>query len=118
MITVYTYQKCTACRAALRWLDANHIDYTVKAIRETPPSKEELRAALTIMQGKLRPLFNTSGNDYRQQGLADRLPQMDAEEAINRLHANGNLVKRPFLIGDDVALTGFNPEVWRRSLLG
>ena len=117
MLTVYIYQKCSTCRDAIKWLDAHGVRYVAKPIRETPPSRDELAAALERMDGRIRRLFNTSGMDYRAQGLAQRLPGMSDEEAIALLCGNGMLVKRPFVIGDGVALAGFDAEKWRAALL-
>jgi arsenate reductase-like glutaredoxin family protein len=41
---------------------------------------------------------------------------MSEPEAIKLLAANGNLVKRPFFLGEDFGLVGFKPEVWERAL--
>ena len=116
MLRVYIYQKCSTCRDALKWLDAHGIKYEVKAIRETPPSKPELKVALDAFNGDLRKIFNTSGMDYRALGLKDRLPNMSENEALEMLSSHGNLVKRPFVIGDGVVLTGFKEAVWKSVL--
>jgi arsenate reductase len=117
MPIVYTYAKCGTCRDALKWLDQHGIPCEIKAIRETPPTAAELKSALKLMGGDLRKLFNTSGQDYRELGLKDRLPTFTEDDAIALLSENGNLVKRPFLIGDGTALVGFKPEIWRKALL-
>ncbi len=116
MLTVYTYQNCSTCRDALKWLASHGIPHTVKPIRETPPSPVELKKALTALDGDLRKLFNTSGKAYRALGLKDKLPAMTPADAISLLSENGNLVKRPFLIGDGKALTGFKPAIWAATL--
>ncbi len=116
MLKVYAYQKCSTCRDALKWLDAHRVPHTVKAIRETPPTSAELKTALKLQGGDIRKLFNTSGMDYRVLGMKDKLPAMTEADAIGLLSKNGNLVKRPFLIGDGKALVGFKPETWRDSL--
>ena len=90
---------------------------TLKAIRETPPDKEELDRALKQLGGDIRKLFNTSGMDYRALGMKEKLPSMSDDEAISLLSKNGNLVKRPFVIGNGVVLTGFKPEAWKDALL-
>lgn len=118
MLTFYGYSKCSTCRDALKWLDARGIPYQSKAIRETPPSHEELTAALSAFDGDRRKLFNTSGMDYRALGLKDELPLKTDEEALALLRSNGNLVKRPFLIGPGVFLTGFKQELWEQALVG
>lgn len=116
MITVYTYQKCSTCRAALAWLAANAVPHETKPIRETPPSMPELKSALELHNGEIRRLFNTSGMDYRALGMKEKLPAMTENEALALLAANGNLVKRPFVTGPGIALNGFKPEVWKKAL--
>ena len=116
MLKVYAYQKCGTCRDALKWLDARGIPYTVLAIRETPPSPAELKAAIDSFGGDLRKLFNTSGLDYRTLDLKDKLPAMSEAEAIDLLARHGNLVKRPFVVGDGTFLTGFKTDVWQEAL--
>lgn len=116
MITVYAYKNCSTCRIALKWLAAHRIPHEVKAIRETPPSDAELKAALHANGGDLRKLFNTSGTDYRALGLKDRLPDMTKAEVLALLHENGNLVKRPFVTGAETALVGFKEADWEQAL--
>lgn len=116
MLTVYAYQNCSTCRNALKWLEARGVAHQVKAIRETPPGPAELKAALADLGGDLRKLFNTSGMDYRALGLKERLPLMSDDEALALLARNGNLVKRPFVVGKGRTLVGFKPEEWEKSL--
>jgi arsenate reductase len=117
MITVSIYQKCSTCRDAVKWLDEHGVAHQTKAIRETPPTPAELKSALKLLGGDIRKLFNTSGMDYRALGLKDRLPGMSEAQCIELLAQNGNLVKRPFVIGDGIALAGFKPEIWGKALL-
>ena len=116
MLTIHSYERCGTCRSALKWLNARGISYQVKAIRETPPTVVELKTMLAAMGGDLRKLFNTSGVDYRELGMKDKLPKMSETEALELLTTNGNLVKRPFLTGNDVALVGFKEAVWLEVL--
>jgi arsenate reductase len=116
MLTVYVYQKCSTCRDALKWLDENGIAHQVKAIRETPPTPAELKMALDAFGGDLRKIFNTSGMDYRALGLKDQLPAMSESAAFELLSKNGNLVKRPFVIGEGKVLVGFKVDQWQKAL--
>ena len=115
-LTVYTYAKCDTCRRAVKWLRAHDLDFAERAIRETPPDAAELRAMLAACGGERRRLFNTSGRDYRELKLGDRHPAMSDGEIIALLGKNGNLVKRPFLVGAGVALVGFDEQGWRTAL--
>ena len=116
MLTIYTYQKCGTCREALKWLDGRGIPYQVKPIRETPPTVTELKAMVVAMAGDLRKLFNTSGVDYRELNLKDKLSAMSETAALELLATHGNLVKRPFVIGNGKALVGFKAAVWQEVL--
>lgn len=115
-LTVYAYDKCQTCRNALKWLDAQKIGYRVKPIREQPPSAAELERALAAADGDLRRLFNTSSKDYREAGLGAKLPTMTKAQAFAALRTNGNLVKRPFVVGEGAALVGFKPDEWKKTL--
>ena len=117
MLKLYTLSNCDTCRAATKWLRQQEIAFAEHAIRETPPSASELRSMLAAYGGEVRKLFNTSGRDYRELKLGEKLPDLTVPAAVGLLSANGNLVKRPFLIGDGVALVGFDADAWKATLL-
>ena len=112
MLTVYAYRGCSTCRKAIARLDAAGIRYTEKPIREQPPTPAELKRVLASVDGQLKRLFNTSGQDYRALGIAAKLKTLGEAEAIALLAANGNLCKRPVVIGAKTALVGFQPTEW------
>jgi arsenate reductase len=116
MLKLYTYAKCDTCRKAVKFLRAHGVIFEEIPIRETPPTKVELRAMLAAHDGQLRKLFNTSGVDYKALGLSAKLPTMSEAGAISLLASNGNLVKRPFAIGEGVHLVGFDESLWRAAL--
>lgn len=117
-LTIYTLRQCSTCRDAMQWLAQHKIVVSEKAIRETPPTMKELKAMLAAYQGEVRRLFNSSGLEYRALGLAKKMPDLTTEQALQLLAGNGSLVKRPFLIGDGVALVGFDAEAWAKALSG
>ncbi len=112
MLTVYTYKNCDTCRRAVKWLGQHGLVFEERPVREVPPTQAELRLMLAALQGERRRLFNTSGRDYRELKLADKLPGLGEAETLALLRGNGNLVKRPFLIGDGMALVGFDEAEW------
>jgi arsenate reductase len=117
MLKIYTYKSCDSCRKAIRFLQADQIAFEERPIRETPPTKTELKKMLQFLDGDLRRLFNTSGQDYRKLGLKNSLPSMEEKEAFELLSQNGNLVKRPFALSPDWGLVGFKEDVWRAKVL-
>lgn len=111
MLRYYSYKGCGTCRKAKKWLAERSISVEEIAIRDTPPVPDELRFALEsgIL---LKSLFNSSGSDYRELGMKDKLPHLSEDEAISLLHSRGNLIKRPFLVASKGALVGFKEEAW------
>ena len=116
MVKIYTLKTCDSCRKATKWLDANNIPFQEIPIREKPPKITELRLALKCLDGNIRKLFNTSGQDYRSQNLNETLPTLAEGDALQLLTSNGNLIKRPFLVSDSTVLVGFQADTWRRIL--
>lgn len=115
-MTIYTLRTCDSCRKATKWLKANNITFQEIAIREQPPTTAELKLALTVLNGDIRKLFNTSGQDYRSLNLKEKLPKLSDEEATALLASNGNLIKRPFLISGETTLVGFKEDQWKDTL--
>lgn len=111
-LKVYCYSGCGTCKKALAYLDEKGVGYQVLHIRETPPTKTELKKMLKHQDGNIKKLFNTSSKDYKEGGFKDKLPHMSDQEAIDVLASSGNLVKRPFVLGGDYGLVGFKPDVW------
>jgi|SRR5580704_15751544 arsenate reductase len=118
MLTIYTYSKCSTCRKAVKWLKERKVRFEERPIRETPPSAGELDAMLAAQGANLRRLFNTSSQDYRDLGISDRMDGLSKDEAFGLMARNGNLVRRPFLLGKGIGLVGFDEAVWAAALGG
>lgn len=117
MLKVYQYKGCGTCKKALKFLQDHEIDYREVAIRETPPTLAELKKMLGHLDGELRKLFNTSGQDYRALNLKEKMPTMTEAQALKLLSQNGNLVKRPFVLDKNWGTVGFKEDLWREQLL-
>ncbi len=111
---IYVYSKCSTCKEALRFLKKQELKVTVVEITETPPSLDELQTMLHYQKNNLKKLFNTSGSLYRELQLASKLEQLTVLQALTLLSKHGMLVKRPFLIGENFGLLGFNEAEWSK----
>lgn len=115
---VYAYKNCSTCKKALAFIKANNVGSVEEIdITQTPPTLAELRLMLSVYDGNIRKLFNTSGKMYREKGLSSALKEMTEEEALALLQSEGMLVKRPFLVGSDKGLVGFKESEWEQALL-
>lgn len=116
-VLVYLHTKCSTCQKALQFLNEANISYTAIDIVTSPPSLEELNKMLSYYKGDTKKLFNSSGRLYKELQLSQKLPYMSQNEALSLLHAQGMLVKRPFLLGDGIGLVGFQEEHWKPVFL-
>jgi len=115
-IEVFQYPNCSTCRKALKWLDAQGVAYESVDIVANPPSKAKLKQVQSLAGVELRKLFNVSGQSYRNGGWKDKLATLSADEQLEGLAADGKLIKRPLLLGADVALVGFKEDEWADKL--
>ena len=115
-MTLIWYEKCSTCRKAKAWLDDQGLKYELRPIKEQNPSAQEIQTWWERGSQPLKKFFNTSGIQYRELGLKDRLPGMSEEEQLELLASDGMLVKRPILVGDGFVLTGFRPGEWEEKL--
>lgn len=112
---IYHYPKCSTCREALRFLREQGLEFEDFDISIEPPTTIQLYQMLESYEGDIKRLFNVSGARYRELQLKDKLSKMTVAAAIDLLAAEGMLIKRPFLISDDVGLIGFKKEEWRKK---
>ena len=110
------YPQCTTCQKAKKWLEENHIAYDLRDIKLETPTYEELAEWQRRSGLPLKQFFNTSGLLYRSLALKEKLPGMCEDEMLRLLAADGMLVKRPLLIGDDFVLVGFREAEWAERL--
>lgn len=117
MLKFYGYKKCDTCRKAERFLQQAGIGYEFVDITENPPTAEELAAIAGYANIPLNKLFNTSGVQYRELKIKERLPELSDQEMLILLAGNGRLIKRPLITDGKRATVGFNEErfaaIWR-----
>ncbi len=113
----FCYNKCSTCRKAQQWLDAQNIPYDKRDIKEDNPTLQELETYHKASGLPLKKFFNTSGQLYRALGLAKKLPEMTDAEQYALLASDGMLVKRPLLVLEDGrVLLGFREDAWAEAL--
>ena len=116
MIQFFHYNKCGTCRKAKKYLDTHNIDYQEIDITLKPPSKAILKKA--IKERGMKKLFNTSGVEYKERKIKDRIGSMTESEVLRLLASSGRLIKRPITVDDDRITGGFDEgefkQVWKK----
>lgn len=115
-LTIYGYGGCGTCRRAVAFLTEYGIPFEERPIDKDPPSPVELQRMVDAV-GDVRRLFNSSGGAYRSLNLKERLGLLTHPQQLDLLAGNGMLIRRPFVLGEGVALLGFREDEWRRVLL-
>ena len=110
------YPKCTTCQRAKKWLEEKGVEFVERDIKLDKPTEKELRAWHEKSGLPLKKFFNTSGLLYKELKLKDKLAGMSEDEQFKLLATDGMLVKRPIIIGEKFATTGFRIETWEEVL--
>lgn len=101
-----------SCQKALKFLGNKKIKFEAVDITSQPPTKAELKR-MAKLKGDVKKLFSTNGVVYKEMGLADKLPKMSDEQALDLLSKNGRLVKRPFVLTGTGGVVGFKEAEWK-----
>ena len=107
------YPKCTTCKKAKDWLQANAIDFQERDIKTCNPNVVELTQWYKLSGLPLKSFFNTSGLKYKELQLKDKLATLSEQEQLELLASDGMLVKRPLLIAEKTVLVGFKEVQWQ-----
>ncbi|MBT5028744.1 MAG: Spx/MgsR family RNA polymerase-binding regulatory protein [Nitrospinaceae bacterium] len=109
---LYSYNKCGTCRKAIRFLEEKNIKFELIDITEKPPTKQVLKAA--IKSKGMKKLFNTSGVQYRELKIKDKINTLTESQAVDLLASNGRLIKRPIAVDKDLITVGFDIEEYKK----
>lgn len=120
---IYMYNKCDTCRKAkkalLEWgLSFDEVDITIH-----PPDLKQLKKVVKILKEQglsIQNLLNTSGIQYRELKIAEKIKRgISEDDLLELLSGNGKLLKRPLLEfekdGQLNVLVGFKEEVWSKA---
>ncbi len=107
---IYGHPRCTTVKKALNYLNNKGITYTYYNLTEATPSPDELMEYHLKSGLDIKRFFNTSGMQYRELNIKDKLPSMSLEECYELLSSNGMIIKRPLLITDNKVLLGFKEQ--------
>ena len=116
-LTIYQYPNCSTCKKALAWLKAQRVAVTSVDIVAKPPSRAELERAQKLAGVPVKKMFNIAGQSYRDGDFKTKLPTMTDAQAFAALAKDGKLIKRPLVVGDGLALVGFDETAWREALV-
>ncbi|WP_156721960.1 arsenate reductase family protein [Streptomyces apocyni] len=112
---------CSKCRSAIKLLDAEGADYTVRRYLDDVPTEDEIRAVLDRLGLEPWDITRTQEADAKALGLADRQAWPREAPARDRwiaaLAAHPKLIQRPIITADDgTAVVARTDEAVRDAL--
>ncbi|SFK07913.1 arsenate reductase family protein [Streptomyces pini] len=109
---------CSKCRGAVKLLDAEGAEYTVRRYLEDPPTEEELRTVLERLGLEPWDITRTQEAEAKELGLKS-WPEEPAwrDRWIAALAGHPRLIQRPIITADDgSAVVGRSEEAVRDAL--
>jgi len=114
MLTFFGYPKCSTCVNAKRFLaelgcTMNEIDVT-----SSPPSAKELSGLIDRSGRPYTDFLNRSGVLFRALNMKEKVRTLPEAAIIQRLAADGRLIKRPIVTDGTRVTVGFSPETFSK----
>jgi len=114
-IRFYGYKKCGTCTKAEKYLRQTNIEFEYIDITQHPPTSAELEDIAKKANVSLNKLFNTSGLQYREQKIKEKLSSLTNKEILDLLVSNGRLIKRPLITDGEQASVGFKEDTFSKT---
>ncbi len=114
MLGVYGIKTCDTCRKAMKWLDAEGIEYEWTDIRADGLSAGQVDHWLVGLGPE--QLVNRRSRTWAQLE-PERRPQLDSEDWLEVLLEMPTLIKRPVFVHGQEVRVGFNEatQQWLKS---
>ncbi len=107
MTTIYHNPRCSKSRQTLQLLEDKNEDLNIVKYLEEPPTKEELKRILELLNIKPIALVRKNEQIWKDNFKGKDLSQ---EEIINAMLDNPKLIERPIVVKGAKASIGRPPE--------
>ncbi|HZG05639.1 MAG TPA: ArsC/Spx/MgsR family protein [Streptomyces sp.] len=109
---------CSKCRSAVKLLDAEGAEYTVRRYLEDPPGEEELREVLERLGLEPWDITRTQEAEAKELGMKEWPREPGARDRwIAALARHPRLIQRPIITADDgTAVVARTDEAVRDAL--
>jgi arsenate reductase len=105
---IYHNPRCSKSRKTLELLLQNGQEPVIIKYLETPPSVEELKMILSLLELKPRDLMRKNETEYKQNNMDD--VNLSSKDLIKLMNEHPKLIERPIVIHNNKAVIGRPPE--------
>lgn len=107
MITIYHNPRCQKSRQALALLEEQGKEFIIKEYLKKPPTKEELRQVVDLLEIKPLDLIRKGEAVYKEQYKGRALTD---DEWLDAMISHPKLIERPIVLYKNKAVIGRPPE--------
>lgn len=107
MTTIFHNPRCSKSRETLQLLEEKEEKIEIIKYLDTPPTKEELRKIISLLDVKPIELVRTQEKEWKEN-FKDKT--LSDEEIIDAMIAFPKLMERPIVLKNDKAAVGRPPE--------
>lgn len=107
-IILYHNPRCSKSRETLAILREHHIEPVIIEYLETPPSQQELKKIVKLLDMDPRELMRKKESAYKTEKLDN--PTLTDDQLIAAMAKNPILIERPIVIAGNKAVIGRPPE--------
>ena len=107
-VTIFHNPRCTKSRQTLALLEQNGIQPELRLYLENPPSKEELKDILSLLEMDATDLLRSKEDLYKELVVKEGKP--DNAKALAWMAQHPKLIERPIVIKGKKARIGRPPK--------
>lgn len=104
MIKILHNNNCSKSRAILEFLDENNVKFEIIDINENPLSKLEIKTVLKKLNCDASEILRQNEPEFKTLNLD--LETIFLEDLVDVLYQHPNLMQRPILIKEKIAMIG------------
>lgn len=106
--TIYHNPRCSKSRETLALLEQQGCDIQIIEYLKQPPSADEIKHILTLLNVSARELMRVKEAEYQEQQLSDAA--LTQEQLIDAMVKTPKLIERPIVLANQHAAIGRPPE--------
>lgn len=107
-IKIYHNPRCSKSRQTLQILEDKGLHPEVIKYLETPPTVEEIKTVLALLNMKPRDLMRKNEAEYKDNHFSD--DSLSDEQLIAMMHKFPKVIERPIVVSKGKAAIGRPPE--------
>lgn len=105
---IYHNPRCSKSRKTLEILNQQGQSPEIIKYLEAPPSTEEIKMILTLLNLDPRELMRKTETEYKENNMGD--DSLTTDELIMLMHEHPKVIERPIVINNNKAAIGRPPE--------